>query len=113
MDINGFRPFKGERDKHGREFDKKLYTTRDFDKSLVIDERTEMVAKYVSKYMKDNDRRCDKTIVFCEDIEHAERMRQVFVNENTDLVAEDSRYVMRITGDDNTGKAQLDAEEVI
>lgn len=108
VDINGFRPFKGERDKHGREFDKKLYTTRDFDKSLVIDERTEMVAKYVSKYMKENDRRWDKTIVFCEDIEHAERMRQAFVNENTDLVAEDSRYVMRITGDDNTGKSQLD-----
>ena len=108
VDINGFRPLKDERDKHGREFDKKLYTTRDFDKSLVIDERTEMVAKYVSKYMKENDRRWDKTIVFCEDIEHAERMRQAFVNENTDLVAEDSRYVMRITGDDNTGKSQLD-----
>lgn len=107
VDVNGYKPIKGERDKHGRQFDKKLYTTRDFDRTLVMDQRTKKVAKYVSDYMKKNDCRWDKTIVFCEDIEHAERMRQAFVNENSDLVVQSSRYVMRITGDDKIGKAQL------
>lgn len=107
VDVNGFRPLKGETDKHGQIFDKKLYTSRDFDRSLIIQQRTKRVAKYVSDYMKENSSRWDKSIVFCEDIEHAERMRQAFVNENSDLVAEDSRYVMRITGDDKAGKDQL------
>lgn len=107
VDVNGFRPLKGETDKHGQIFDKKLYTSRDFDRSLIIQERTKRVAKYVSDYMKENSSRWDKSIVFCEDIEHAERMRQAFVNENSDLVAEDPRYVMRITGDDKAGKDQL------
>lgn len=107
VDVNGFRPLKGETDKHGQVFDKKLYTSRDFDRSLIIDQRTKQVAKYVSDYMKKNNCRWDKTIIFCEDIEHAERMRQAFVNENSDVVAENSRYVMRITGDDKAGKGQL------
>lgn len=107
VDVNGFHPLKGETDKHGRIFDKKLYTSSDFDRSLIIEQRTERVAKYVSDYMKDNNSRWDKSIIFCEDVEHAERMRQAFVNENSDLVAQDSRYVMQITGDDKEGKAQL------
>lgn len=107
VDVNGFQPLKGETDKHGRIFDKKLYTSSDFDRSLIIEQRTERVAKYVSDYMKDNNSRWDKSIIFCEDVEHAERMRQAFVNENSDLVAQDSRYVMQITGDDKEGKAQL------
>lgn len=107
VDVNGFHPLKGETDKHGRIFDKKLYTSSDFDRSLIIEQRTERVAKYVSDYMKDNNSRWDKSIIFCEDVEHAERMCQAFVNENSDLVAQDSRYVMQITGDDKEGKAQL------
>lgn len=107
IDVNGYRPTKGEIDKHGQVIEDKLYTSRDFDRSMIIEQRTKQVAKYVSDYLKANGARWDKTIVFCEDIDHAERMRQEFVNQNNDLVAEDHRYVMRITGDEAEGKKQL------
>ena len=61
----------------------------------------------ITRFLKENDRFA-KTIVFCVDIDHAERMRQALVNENSDLVAENAKYVMRITGDNAEGKAQLD-----
>lgn len=107
VDVNGYRPHKGKRDAYGRLIEDKEYTSRDFDKTLVIDDRTKQVAKFISDELKKTNRRFEKTIIFCEDIEHAERMRQAFVNENSDLVTQDSRYVMRITGDDKIGKGQL------
>ena len=73
----------------------------------MLEKRTELVAKKVTEFLKKTDRFA-KTIVFCTDIDHAERMRQALVNENKDLVAQDSRYVMQITGDNKEGKAQLD-----
>ncbi len=107
IDVNGYRPIKGEVDKNGQLIKDKIYTLRDFDRTMIIEQRTKAVAKYVSDYMKKNDSRWDKTIVFCEDIDHAERMRQAFVNENNDLVAQNSHYVMRITGDEKEGKKQI------
>jgi len=74
---------------------------------LVLDPRTQLVAKKISDFLKATNR-FDKTIVFCENIDHAERMRQALVNENADLAADNSRYVMRITGDNDEGKAELD-----
>src|SRR5437879_3157399 len=74
---------------------------------MVLEQRTKLVAKKVTEFLKGTNR-YDKTIVFCEDIEHAERMRQALVNENSDLVAEDRRYIMRITGDNDEGKLELD-----
>ena len=73
----------------------------------MLEKRTELVAKKITEFLKATDR-YDKTIVFCEDIDHAERMRQALVNENADLVAENRKYVMRITGDNDEGKAELD-----
>ncbi len=67
-----------------------------------------MVAKRISDFMKANDMRYAKTIVFCEDIPHCQEMVRLLENENADLVAEDSRYIMQITGDNEVGKAQLD-----
>jgi type I restriction enzyme R subunit len=106
-DLMGFRPKKGQLDKEGRAIEDRIYNTMDFDTNLVLEKRTELVAKVISDFLKKHDRFM-KTIVFCIDIEHADRMRQALVNENSDLVKEDSRYVMKITGDDNEGKAQLD-----
>ncbi|PGM59906.1 EcoAI/FtnUII family type I restriction enzme subunit R [Bacillus sp. AFS053548] len=106
-DLMGFRPKKGQLDKEGHIIEDRIYNTMDFDTNLVLEKRTELVAKVISDFLKKQDRFM-KTIVFCIDIEHAERMRQALVNENSDLVKEDSRYVMKITGDDNEGKAQLD-----
>ncbi len=106
-DLEGWRPAAGERDKYGNEIEDRIYNQRDFDKKLVLDPRTQLVAKKVSDFLKATNR-FDKTIVFCENIDHAERMRQALVNENADLAADNSRYVMRITGDNEEGKAELD-----
>lgn len=106
-DIQGWRPTKGEKDKFENEIPDEIYTNREFDRKLVIDERTEVVAKKITEFLK-NTNRFDKTIVFCVDIEHAEAMKRALVNENKDLVKENDKYIMRITGDDKIGKAQVD-----
>ncbi|WP_175889686.1 EcoAI/FtnUII family type I restriction enzme subunit R [Burkholderia cepacia] len=106
-DLAGWRPSKGMVDKYGNEIEDRIYNQRDFDKTLVLEKRTELVAKKVSDFLKETNR-FDKTIVFCDNIDHAERMRQALVNENADLVAQSSKYVMRITGDNEEGKDELD-----
>lgn len=107
-DAEGFRPHNGQLDKFGNEIADREYNINDFDRELVLEQRTKTVAKVVSNYLKKHKSRFDKTIFFCVDTEHADRMRQALVNENSDLVKEDDRYVMRITGDDDIGKKQLD-----
>lgn len=106
-DLTGWRPTSGQRDKHGRQIEDRIYNQRDFDRTLILEQRAELVAKKITEFLKATDR-FTKTIVFCEDIEHAERMRQLLVQENADLVAENHRYVMRITGDTYEGRAELD-----
>lgn len=85
-------------DYFGAEIPDRIYNLSDFDRNIVIRERTETVAKKISDYLKATDR-YSKTIIFCVDIDHAERMRQAIVNENADEVAKNPKYVMRITGD--------------
>lgn len=106
-DLEGWRPTTGQHDIYGYEIEDREYNIKDYDKNLIIDERTILVAKRITRFLKENDRFA-KTIVFCVDIDHAERMRQALVNENKDLVADNPKYVMRITGDNAEGKAQLD-----
>lgn len=106
-DLTGYRPEVGTMDRYGHEVEDRIYNQRDFDRKIVLDERTKLVAVKVTEFLKATNR-FDKTIVFCEDTEHAERMRQALANENSDLVAQNHRYVMRITGDDQQGKAELD-----
>ena len=107
VDVEGYRPQQGELDEYGHEIEDRIYNQKDFDKNLVIDERTKRVAKWVSDYLKQSGDRFQKTIVFCVDTEHAARMRQALVNENQDLVDQSARYVMRITGNDAEGTAQI------
>lgn len=107
VDIEGYRPREGETDLDGNEVEDRLYNQKDFDRVLVIDERTKRVAKWVSDYLKASGDRFQKTIVFCVDTEHAARMRQALINENADLVQKNARYVMRITGNDPEGQAEL------
>jgi type I restriction enzyme R subunit len=106
-DLTGWRPTHGKRDKHGLLIEDRIYNQRDFDRTLVLEKRTELVGKRVTEFLTNTDRYA-KSIVFCEDIDHAERMRQVLVNENSDLVAQNNKYIMRITGDEMLGKAELD-----
>jgi type I restriction enzyme R subunit len=107
LDVQGYRPERGETDREGNEIEDRIYNTKDFDRTLVIDDRTKLVAKKVSDFLKESGDRFQKTIVFCVDEEHAARMRQALINENKDLVNENHRYVMRITGSDAEGQAQL------
>jgi type I restriction enzyme, R subunit len=106
-DLAGWRPDKGMLDKYGHEIEDRIYNQKDFDKTLVLEKRTQLVASKISEFLRETNR-FDKTIVFCENIDHAMRMRQALVNENADLVAQNAKYVMQITGDNEEGKAELD-----
>lgn len=105
VDAVGYTPEKGKIDKLGQAVEERQYNTKDFDRNLVLEKRTQMVASKVWEYLKATDPMA-KTIVFCDDQDHAERMRQELVK-IIPAAASNRRYVMRITGDDNEGKAQL------
>lgn len=107
VDVQGFRPKRGQADKFGNEIADAEYGTKDFDRTIVIDERTETVAKKVTEFLRGAGR-FSKTIIFCVDIEHAERMRSALVKNNSDLFAENNHYIMQITGDNEEGKRELD-----
>ncbi|EEV1191098.1 DEAD/DEAH box helicase family protein [Escherichia coli O157:NM] len=107
VDLQGWRPTKGQTDLNGEVIDDRIYNQKDFDRTMVIDERTELVARTITDYLKSTNP-MDKTIVFCNDIDHAERMRRALVNLNPEQVKKNDKYVMKITGDDEIGKAQLD-----
>ncbi|AUC59772.1 type I site-specific restriction-modification system HsdR family restriction subunit [Cyanobacterium sp. HL-69] len=106
-DLSGWRPQKGQIDKYGNPIEDRIYNQKDFDKTLILEKRTELVAHKITEFLKSTDR-YQKAIVFCENIDHAERMRQALANANSDLVAQNSKYIMRITGDNPEGKAELD-----
>ena len=106
-DLQGWRPNAGQVDKNGQLIEDRIYNQSDMDRTLVLEKRTELVAKKITEYLTLTDPYA-KTIVFCDDIDHAERMRQALVNLNPERVNENRKYVMRITGDENEGKAELD-----
>lgn len=107
VDAEGWRPSQGQTDTQGQVIDDRLYNLKDYDRHLVIDERTQRVAKCVMAFLRKTSL-YDKTIIFCVDIEHATRMRQAIVNEAPALVLVNHKYVMKITGDDNEGKRELE-----
>lgn len=106
-DLEGYRPEKGKLDEDGYEVEDKEYTLHDFDRKIVIDERTKVVAKRITEYLKSTDR-MSRTIVFCVDTEHALRMRNAIAEENKDMMQVNPNYVVRITSNDVVGKAKLD-----
>jgi type I restriction enzyme R subunit len=103
----GWRPESGLMDRYGNEVADRIYNLKDYDRKLVIDQRTQLVAQKITQFLKETDR-FSKSIVFCIDIEHANRMRQALINENADMVAKHRNYVVKITGDDEVGKQELD-----
>jgi len=107
VDVEGYRPESGKTDRDGEEVEDRLYNTRDFDRTLVLDDRTKLVAAKVSNFLKESGDRFQKSIIFCVDEEHAARMRSALVNENKDFCDENHRYVMRMTGSDTEGQAEL------
>lgn len=108
IDVDeGWRPELGKTDKSGKLIEDRIYNKKDYDRNLVIDERTELVAKKVTEFLNKTNR-FDKTIVFCVDINHAERMRSALINFNNDIFKENYKYIMQITGDETEGKRELD-----
>ena len=106
-DIYGWRPKEGQRDKHGQLIEDREFKQKDMDKSLVLEQRTKLVAEKVTEFLEQTDP-FQKTIVFCEDIDHAERMRKQLINQNSKRVKENNKYIMKITGDDEMGKNELE-----
>ena len=106
-DTFGWRPTEGMRDKHGNLIEDRIYTGADMNRRLVLERRDEVVAARITEYLRANDRYA-KTIVFCEDIDHAARMRQALSNANADICATQPKYVVQITGDNTEGKLELD-----
>lgn len=106
-DLIGYRPSEGETDDFGYVIEDRVYDGQDFDKTMVLDQRTITVAKRVTEFLKKTDR-FSKTIVFCVDIEHAIRMHHALIQENRDLYDANNKYIMRITGDNADGKKQLE-----
>lgn len=106
-DVDGWTPPPGMTDDLGNSIENRTYTRADMDRILVLNQRTKLVAKRVMKYLLATDPYA-KTIIFCEDIDHAERMRVAIVNAAGQLAIDNHKYVMRITGDSVEGKAELD-----
>jgi type I restriction enzyme R subunit len=106
-DTFGWRPTEGMTDKLGNLIEDRVYTVRDMNRQLVLEHRDQIVAAKITEYLKATNR-YDKTIVFCEDIDHAARMRQALSNANADICQTQPNYVVQITGDNAEGKAQLD-----
>lgn len=108
IDAEGWRPPVGFKDKEGKLVEDRIYNRTDFDRHLIVENRRKLVAAKITQFLKGSDR-YSKTIVFCVDIEHAQGMRNALANENADLVAKSSKYVMQITGDNEEGKRELDS----
>ena len=102
-----WRPTKGQRDIHGNIIEDRIYNNRDYDYNIIIEDRIREVAHEITRYLKSSDRMA-KTIVFCADEEHADRMRAALVNENSDMCKKNPDYVVRITGSDTYGQTKLD-----
>ena len=108
IDSEGWRPPLGFKDKEGNLVEDRIYNRTDFDRNIIVEERRKLVAAKITEFLKGSDR-YSKTIVFCVDIEHAQAMRNALANENADLMAKSSKYVMQITGDNEEGKRELDS----
>ncbi|KJS29025.1 MAG: restriction endonuclease [Desulfatitalea sp. BRH_c12] len=106
-DLYGWTPPTGMSDDLGRAIEDRTYNQRDFDRMLVLNQRTKLVARRVMQFLTATDPFA-KTIIFCEDIDHAERMRAAIANAAGHLAIDHPKYVMRITGDSTEGKAELD-----
>ena len=107
-DLEGWTPPVGMKDDLGNEIERRTYNQADMDKILVLNQRTRLVAKKVIELLRATNDEFAKTIIFCEDIDHAERMRKAIVNEAGKIAIDNPKYVMRITGDNAEGKAELD-----
>ncbi|RJQ14875.1 DEAD/DEAH box helicase [Candidatus Parcubacteria bacterium] len=102
-----WRPNELVRDQHGNPIEDRVYNASDYDRNIVIKNRTKLVAQKITEFVRDTDP-MQKAIIFCVDIDHAERMREELVNANSEYVSKNHRYVVRITGDNDEGKKEIE-----
>ena len=107
VDLDSWKPKAGQKDKYGNLIEDRIYNRKDINRHIAFDERTQLVAMKVTEYLQQTGE-YQKTIVFCDDTDHAESMRRALVNLNPERVKENRKYIMRITGEDKDGKAELD-----
>ena len=107
VDLDSWKPKSGQKDKYGHLIEDRIYNRKDINRHIAFDERTQLVAMKVTEYLQQTGE-YQKTIIFCEDTDHAESMRRALVNLNPERIKENRKYVMRITGEDKDGKAELD-----
>lgn len=109
VDLQGWRPESGQSDDEGSLIDDRIYNQKDFDRSIVFPDRDKEVANRIARFLHDSSP-TNKTIVFCQNVDHAERMRSALMNEplNQELIQKNRRYVVRITGDSEEGQVELD-----
>lgn len=55
IDLQGWRPTKNQVDKNGELIEDRIYNQKDFDRTMVIDERTQLVAETITAYLKRTD----------------------------------------------------------
>lgn len=107
LDIaDGWRPYRGQTDIYGNLIEDRVYNNNDYDYNIIIEDRIQSVAKEITNYLKSTDR-MQKTIVFCANEDHAERMRIALNNFNSDMAQKNADYIVRITGSDDYGKSKL------
>lgn len=104
---DGWRPYRGQRDVYGKIIEDRIYNNRDYDYNLILEDRIQQVAEEITKYLKSTDR-MQRTIVFCANEAHAERMRVALANLNSDMCKINPDYVVRITGSDTYGKSKIE-----
>lgn len=101
-----WRPTFGQKDVYGQLIEDRIYNNTDYDYNIIIQDRIDEVAQEITDYLKKTDRMA-KTIVFCANEDHAERMRSALTNCNSDMMQVNPDYVVRITGSDDYGKKKL------
>ena len=102
-----WRPIKGQLDIFGNPIPDRIYNNTDYDYNIVVEDRIREVAEEITNFLKHTDR-MSKTIVFCADEDHAERMRSALTQLNADMCQQYPDYVVRITGSDPYGQSKLD-----
>lgn len=103
---DGWRPAKGQLDAFGNPVEDRIYNNLDYDRNIVIEDRTREVARQITDYLEATGP-YQKTIVFCETEAAAERMRAALAKANPSRMRENPDYVVRITGSDDYGKKKL------
>ena len=106
-DRTGWTPEEGEKDDLGQELPNKTFTLAEFGPTLELKQRTALVAKVTTDYLK-HIGRYSKTIIFCTTQNHALKMVEAIRACNQDVYQESPNYAVRMTANDANGISLLD-----